>query len=195
MKAARAPRDPVPKKLRDSKEVKKWLASQKEFKLTDFADHVTEFFERLHSNKNTQLLEMYLAVRLRLKKSDRKLFDMYLEQNLPAREISAYQRRPIDRVYRHIKYGKQRIKRAYDKYKEELANAPRRKPLEPTLPLRVLHFHAPGKGQRTARLVLDRGVPMWVDDAGGIFDEETQELLENLAEVEREFQVIDVESR
>lgn len=184
----------VPKKIRNSPEVKSWLAKHRgEFSLADFGDHATEFFERLTA-KDNRYADMYAVVRMRLSPHDRRLFDLYIEQGMKAREIAARQHRNIQTVYRHIKYAKKRLQRAFEAHRENGTLVERRAAVQPTAPIKTLKFQPPDGGPvATARLVFDQGVPAWIDDNGKLFDEETQDLLDSVDELAPSFEVLDVE--
>lgn len=180
----------VPKRIRESAEVKEWLRSQNEFRLEDFAEysHPSTYLTAIHRPEQAEVHEAVRSVLPEMRAADRKLWDMY--QKMPPREIARRLGTTCNTIYRRMYSLK---KRALALYAQPPKPKPRPKIKDSPAPVKTIKFSAPGQAEtKTASLVLHDGRATWVDDKGGVFPEEIQDLLAELKELAPGFAVIDV---
>lgn len=183
--------DFVPPRIKNDPAVQAWLKTQSEFKLVDFAEYSrpTSYAASQVRPEKAEVADAIRSVLPDLNAADRKLMDLYL-QYTPA-QIALHLGISRKSVYNAVKYAKKRALKLY--------SAPRKAAARPKLknapaPVKTVRFVAPGqiKG-RVAHLILHDGKATWVDEKGGIFDPETQDLLAELKELAAGFDVLDFE--
>jgi hypothetical protein len=179
----------IPRKVREDPEVKKWLRKNKaEFQLSDFAEEHTTYNRTLNLEKEHTMAAI-AEVMDDLDEMDRFMAELYLKMR--PKEIAKHLDWP-----RHVVYA--RARRMRGNAAKLLISRRRKKALNrvgkvvtPFVPLMSIQFSLPGRPNRSAHAVMVDGSALWVDDAGGIFTEEVQDLLCSLHEIKSGFEVLE----
>lgn len=186
---------PLWARLLDDRTSQSWLKEHaKEFPANSFLPDDVAFKDKASAQQKF-LAELITELLPSLKGDDQKVAKLYLRTH-PAR-IATAMGWPRKDVYLAIRRLKRAALRAWQKRRGEQVLA-RVDQLDLDAPpdlvaLRSIKFELHGVEKR-AYLVSRDGHDVWVDEAGGVFAEDVQEILHDLPEHAAAFEVVDVET-
>lgn len=176
----------LPRRIRESPEVKKWLESQDEFVLDDFLEPHT-VWNRSWPTEKAHFMAALQEVKDTLGDPDKTVIELFLQ--FPPRRIAVELGVSRREAYMMVRNAKNRAMRAYKQLQRE---PPRPKLAVRSAPVRTVRFVVPDRPVSVARLILQDDGAIWVDADDGIYSDEVQDLLSGLRELEPGFEILDV---
>jgi hypothetical protein len=172
----------------------KWLAEHPEFGGVDNYRAGTRAFCRSGNPEVALFAEKLESVRDRLTDEQRQVADWFV--TMAPRDVAKHFGVPVKQVYRQYVVLRQAVDTHYTAMRADKRGARAGRAELETLPefcaLASRHFTYHGR-EETVYLVQQLAGPVWVDRAGAIFQDEIQDLLDELHEHAAGFEVVEAE--